>query len=88
MDFYALKRNGVNGIIIDRDNCLCYPNDVKVLPHLLDSWNECLDTFGNKNCFILSNSAGTPNDPPQIQVSCLMYLNSYLFICNTGKFII
>ena len=68
IDFSALKRKGVTGVVIDRDNCLTLPRQDHVVTELQSSWDECKQVFGSHRCVILSNSAGTSKDPGLIQV--------------------
>ncbi|CAE6512063.1 unnamed protein product [Rhizoctonia solani] len=60
LDFAALKRAGYTGAVFDRDNCL-------------DAWTRCKSAFGRKNMLIVSNSAGTSDDPLGIQAESLAY---------------
>ncbi|EIM19921.1 hypothetical protein WALSEDRAFT_8297, partial [Wallemia mellicola CBS 633.66] len=67
-DFSALKRKGITGIVIDRDNCLTLPRQDYVIEEIQSSWDDCKSVFGNR-CVILSNSAGTSKDPGLIQAN-------------------
>ncbi|CAE6346942.1 unnamed protein product [Rhizoctonia solani] len=60
LDFTALKRAGYTGIVFDRDNCL-------------DAWARCKSSFGRENMLLVSNSAGTKDDPLGIQAESLAY---------------
>ncbi|TIA87148.1 hypothetical protein E3P99_03353 [Wallemia hederae] len=71
IDLSALKRKGVTGIVIDRDNCLTLPRQDHVVTELQSSWDECKQVFGSHRCVILSNSAGTSKDPGLIQAQVL-----------------
>ncbi|TIB42326.1 hypothetical protein E3P86_00447 [Wallemia ichthyophaga] len=71
IDFSALKRKGITGIVIDRDNCLTLPRQDYVVSELQNSWIECKEAFGSDGCVILSNSAGTGKDPGLIQAKVL-----------------
>ncbi|CAE6467483.1 unnamed protein product [Rhizoctonia solani] len=68
LDFSALKRAGYTGVVLDRDNCL-------TIPHCdtLDAWTRCKSTFGKDNMLIVSNSAGSSDDPVGIQAESLAY---------------
>ncbi|CAE6443546.1 unnamed protein product [Rhizoctonia solani] len=71
LDFAALKQAGYTGVVFDRDNCLTIPHR-----DTLDAWNRCKVTFGRENMLVVSNSAGTSDDPLGIQAESLA--------CNLG----
>ncbi|QRV97864.1 phosphatidylglycerophosphatase GEP4, mitochondrial [Ceratobasidium sp. AG-Ba] len=60
LDFVALKQAGYTGAVFDRDNCL-------------DAWARCKSTFGPSNVLVVSNSAGTEDDPLGIQAESLSF---------------
>ncbi|KAG8762516.1 hypothetical protein FRC11_009121 [Ceratobasidium sp. 423] len=60
LDFAALKKAGYTGAVFDRDNCL-------------DAWSRCKSAFGKRNILVVSNSAGTSDDPLGIQAESLAY---------------
>jgi phosphatidylglycerophosphatase GEP4 len=47
-----------------------------LVPELTDAWQECLDTFGDGNVIIVSNSAGTYLDAGGIQVSAFAIISA------------
>ncbi|GAA97626.1 uncharacterized protein L969DRAFT_87724 [Mixia osmundae IAM 14324] len=67
LDSLALRRHGFTGIVIDKDNCITMPHHDELLPELSQAWRELLDTFGPASVLIVSNSAGTVDDPGLIQ---------------------
>ncbi|KAG8776344.1 hypothetical protein FRC12_000971 [Ceratobasidium sp. 428] len=60
LDFAALKKAGYTGAVFDRDNCL-------------GAWTRCKSTFGSNNVIVVSNSAGTSDDPLGIQAESLSH---------------
>jgi phosphatidylglycerophosphatase GEP4 len=66
VDWGHLQKNlGIRCIILDKDNTITAPYvDSQVHPLLTDSVTELLNTFGETNVAILSNSAGTLDDSP------------------------
>ncbi|KAF8601603.1 hypothetical protein BDV93DRAFT_524563, partial [Ceratobasidium sp. AG-I] len=73
LDFAALRNAGYTGAVFDRDNCLTYPHRDIVIPEIADAWTKCKATFGPENVVIVSNSAGTRDDPLGIQMESLSY---------------
>ncbi|KAG9076487.1 hypothetical protein FS749_011742, partial [Ceratobasidium sp. UAMH 11750] len=67
LDFVALKKAGYTGAVLDRDNCLTLPHQDTLVPELADAWTRCKSTFGPNNVLVVSNSAGTSDDPLGIQ---------------------
>ncbi|KAJ3536654.1 hypothetical protein NMY22_g5937 [Coprinellus aureogranulatus] len=67
LDFKALKNAGYRGAVFDKDNCLTVPHKDELVPELNEAWKECLETFGEGNVLIVSNSAGTYLDAGGIQ---------------------
>ncbi|KAJ1300000.1 hypothetical protein OPQ81_011834 [Rhizoctonia solani] len=73
LDFAALKKAGYTGVVFDRDNCITIPHYDTLVPELADAWSRCKSTFGRQNVLIVSNSAGTSDDPLGIQAESLAY---------------
>ncbi|KAH6914035.1 mitochondrial PGP phosphatase-domain-containing protein [Coprinopsis sp. MPI-PUGE-AT-0042] len=73
LDFRALKKAGYRGAVFDKDNCLTIPYKDTLVPELTDAWRECLDTFGDGNVIIVSNSAGTYLDAGGIQAESVSH---------------
>ncbi|KZT39106.1 HAD-superfamily phosphatase [Sistotremastrum suecicum HHB10207 ss-3] len=63
LNFNALKDAGYKGVVFDKDNCVTLPNRDTLIPDLEESWQSCLKTFGRGHVLIVSNSAGTADDP-------------------------
>ncbi|WVQ85471.1 hypothetical protein IAT38_007636 [Cryptococcus sp. DSM 104549] len=66
VDFSALKKEGYNAVVIDKDNCLTIPNKDDVYPPFQTAWNDLLSTFHAGRVLVVSNSAGTDKDPGSI----------------------
>lgn len=64
INYQALKDHcGIKAIIFDKDNTLTAPYENALHPRAQSGLQSALDTFGSKNVAILSNSAGTNDDP-------------------------
>ncbi|KAN0130151.1 HAD-superfamily phosphatase [Lactarius tabidus] len=73
LDFSALREAGYRGAIFDKDNCLTLPNDDKLVPQLETAWSTALRVFGPSHVLIVSNSAGTRDDPAQLQAESVAH---------------
>ncbi|KAH8996741.1 mitochondrial PGP phosphatase-domain-containing protein [Lactarius akahatsu] len=73
LDFAALRDAGYRGAIFDKDNCLTLPNNDKLVPQLEAAWSTALRVFGPSHVLIVSNSAGTSDDPAQLQAESVAY---------------
>ncbi|KAH9472574.1 hypothetical protein MJO29_001608 [Puccinia striiformis f. sp. tritici] len=67
LDWRELKRKGYVGVVIDKDNCITKPYHDQLVPELQNAWQSCLATFGKMGVLLVSNSAGTVDDPALIQ---------------------
>mmetsp|Transcript_41646 Transcript_41646/g.50680 ORF Transcript_41646/g.50680 Transcript_41646/m.50680 type:complete len:234 (+) Transcript_41646:204-905(+) len=64
LNYTALRdRCGIKAIIFDKDNTLTAPYEISTHPLALPGLRSALETFGHTNVAILSNSAGTNDDP-------------------------
>lgn len=64
LDFARLKEAaGVEAVLFDKDNTLTAPYDNSLHPDAEYGLQEALRVFGKHKVAILSNSAGTPDDP-------------------------
>ncbi|WWC58589.1 uncharacterized protein I303_101132 [Kwoniella dejecticola CBS 10117] len=63
LDFRALREEGYNAVVIDKDNCLTIPNKDEIYPPYETAWNDLLASFSPERVLIVSNSAGTRKDP-------------------------
>ena len=61
LDFAALRRAGVKGVVFDKDNTLTAPYVDAVHPAAAAGLAQCSAAYGPALC-VLSNSAGTPDD--------------------------
>ncbi|GAA6001386.1 hypothetical protein JCM5350_003968 [Sporobolomyces pararoseus] len=59
LDFIKFKQRGVVGVVIDKDNCITVPHQDELAKGLREPWQDLLDTFGQDNVLIVSNSVGT-----------------------------
>ncbi|GAA5882019.1 hypothetical protein JCM1840_000402 [Sporobolomyces johnsonii] len=66
LDWSQLRSRGVQGVVIDKDNCITKPNqdDLAPDPALRQAWADLLLEFGSENVLIVSNSAGTLRKDP------------------------
>lgn len=58
-----LKEAGVKGVVFDKDNTLTEYHSNRLHPRIYDSLEKFRSAFETKDLAILSNSAGTPDDP-------------------------
>ncbi|CAG8496811.1 2653_t:CDS:2 [Dentiscutata erythropus] len=61
--FELLKRKGIKALAFDKDNTLTVPYSNEIYPQFNNAWQECKKEFGSENIIIISNSAGTADDP-------------------------
>ncbi|KAI0254430.1 mitochondrial PGP phosphatase-domain-containing protein [Lactifluus subvellereus] len=73
LNFAALRDAGYRGAIFDKDNCLTLPHHDKLVPELEAAWSTALQAFGPSNVLIVSNSAGTREDPAQLQAESVAH---------------
>ena len=62
LDFRRLRAAGCQAIIFDKDNTLTAPYVDEIEPSLAAALSECREAFDDRVA-VLSNSAGTPDDP-------------------------
>ena len=65
LDFDALRAAGVASIIFDKDNTLTAPYVDTAHVDVSDAIKRAKDAFGEDNCIVLSNSAGSGDDAPE-----------------------
>ena len=86
VDWKELKRKGYVGVVIDKDNCITKPYHDQLVPELQHAWQSCLATFGNPGVLLVSNSAGTAEDPSLIQAeSVARHLGVPVLVHETKK---
>lgn len=86
LDWKQLKRQGFSGVVIDKDNCITKPYHDALVPDLRAAWQSCLATFGHSRVLIVSNSAGTSDDPALIQAeSVARYLQAPVLVHDNKK---
>ena len=71
LDFAALRAAGCEAVIFDKDNTLTSPYAAEVHPRAAAAVRRCVDAFGAGRAAVLSNSAGTPDDPGYRQADAL-----------------
>lgn len=62
LDFRRMRAAGCKAIIFDKDNTLTAPYQDELAPSLSSALRECREAFDGRIA-VLSNSAGTPDDP-------------------------
>ncbi len=62
LDFRRLRAAGCEAVVFDKDNTLTVPYSDEIEPTLASALRECRDAFDGRVA-VLSNSAGTPDDP-------------------------
>ena len=62
LDFKGLRRAGCCGVVFDKDNTLTAPYVDTIEPSLAAALSEAREAFDGRVA-VLSNSAGTPDDP-------------------------
>ncbi|KAI6104889.1 HAD phosphatase [Pisolithus croceorrhizus] len=74
LDFLALRKAGYRGAVFDKDNCLTIPYKDTLVPELqVRLLEECREAFGECNVLIVSNSAGSRDDPGGIQAESVSH---------------
>ena len=64
VNYTAMKEKcGIKAVVFDKDNTLTAPYATEVHPNAEVGLRSALDVFGQSNVAILSNSAGTKDDP-------------------------
>merc|ERR1719223_2593949 len=64
VNYQALRDHcGVKAVMFDKDNTLTAPYENDLHPRARVGLQAALDVFGRENVAILSNSAGTDDDP-------------------------
>jgi len=64
IDFTAMRdKCGIRAVVFDKDNTLTAPYDLSTHPKASVGLKHALDAFGSDQVAILSNSAGTKDDP-------------------------
>ena len=69
LDFDALRAAGVASIIFDKDNTLTAPYVDTAHVDVSDAITRAKDAFGEDNCIVLSNSAGSGDDAPEYKAA-------------------
>ncbi|KAI3658161.1 hypothetical protein MP638_000844, partial [Amoeboaphelidium occidentale] len=85
IDFSSLKSLGIKVILFDKDNCITAPHRPNVHATVLDQWNRCIDIFGRENIYIVSNSAGSKDDPSSTDAEAFEQLHNVHVLRHGGK---
>ena len=70
LDYRRMRAAGCEAIIFDKDNTLTEPYADEIEPSLAAALRECREVFDGRVA-VLSNSAGTPDDPGHAQADRL-----------------
>ncbi|KAF8342941.1 mitochondrial PGP phosphatase-domain-containing protein [Cantharellus anzutake] len=73
LDFRGLRDAGYRGAVFDKDNCLTLPCKDTLVPQLKDAWEDCRTAFGKNNVIVVSNSAGTRDDPAGLEAESVSH---------------
>ncbi|EIW53942.1 phosphatidylglycerophosphatase [Trametes versicolor FP-101664 SS1] len=73
LDFPALYKAGYRGAVFDKDNCLTIPHEDRLVPEIIEAWQECRETFGPGNVLIVSNTAGSHLDVGEIEAESVSH---------------
>jgi phosphatidylglycerophosphatase GEP4 len=63
LNIQQLQQKGIKFLVFDKDNTLTRPYELEIFPPFKERWAEILGAFGPQNVVIVSNSAGTKDDP-------------------------
>ncbi len=69
LNYDALRAAGVASIIFDKDNTLTAPYVDTAHVDVSDAITRAKDAFGEDNCIVLSNSAGSGDDAPEYKAA-------------------
>mgnify|MGYP003748039851 CR=1 FL=1 len=78
IDWDALHAAGFRAIVFDKDNTLTAPYSNEVYPRLAGALRSCVEAFGAEQVAVLSNSAGTPDDPGGVAADALQAVEPHL----------
>ena len=78
LDFAKLRAAGCRGVVFDKDNTLTAPYSNEVYPRLAGALRSCVEAFGADRVAVLSNSAGTPDDPGGVAADALQAVEPHL----------
>lgn len=56
-------RDGIKAVVLDKDNCISYPDSQEVWPEYDARWKALKEYYPGKALLIVSNSAGSGDDP-------------------------
>lgn len=84
LNWNKLKEAGVSHIIFDKDNCITKPLEDTIVPDIQPSWNQSVN-LGFTTILIVSNSAGSSNDPLGIGAEHLSRTLGQLVLAHPSK---
>ena len=70
LDYTKLQKAGIKALAFDKDNTLSAPYEKRIHPEFMSAWNECRAVFGDR-IVIVSNSAGSSDDPLGKEAQCI-----------------
>lgn len=70
IDWEKLREAGITHVVIDKDNCITLPQEDSIIPEISPSW-DLLNSAGFKSVMVVSNSAGSSDDPLAIEAEQL-----------------
>ncbi|EJD41672.1 HAD phosphatase [Auricularia subglabra TFB-10046 SS5] len=85
LDFVAMRNAGYDSAVFDKDNCLTLPLQDPLIPDLADAWAECKRAFGPGRVLVVSNSAGTQDDPAGIQAESVSHKLGVPVLTHSAK---
>lgn len=71
LDAERLYKAGVRAVVFDKDNTLTPPYSMRPTDGALRAIDRAVKVFGRENCAVLSNSAGSSDDPDYREAKAL-----------------
>lgn len=61
----------IEAVVLDKDNCFAYPHENRVWPEYSAKWESLKKEYPDKRLLIVSNTAGSSDDPDFIEAKLL-----------------
>lgn len=61
----------VKAVVVDKDNCISFPHEKEVWPEYKNKWEELKNHYPGRAVLIVSNTAGSNDDPNYEQAKIL-----------------